>query len=254
VSEWFESEHLWANLGPYMFSAESMTRAPNEVSQIIALAGLTNGCVLDMCCGPGRHSVAFALAGWTVTGVDLSEHLLQLAIDNARQSGAHCDFVCHDMRSFCRPSTYDLAVLLFSSFGYNADPADDRRALQNLHSSLRRGGTLVIDTVTKETVASGFVPVTASRRDDGSMVVRRKSVVDNWSRVTFEWITIANGVAEPHHFSYRIYAGSELVDLLTSVGFLRRKDLWRLRRESIRHRLFPRGTDGEGLDRRHSGS
>src|SRR6266404_413193 len=36
-------------------------------------------CVLDLCCGPGGHSVLLAIRGYQVTGLDLSQSYLDLA-------------------------------------------------------------------------------------------------------------------------------------------------------------------------------
>ena len=42
-----------------------------------------NDHVLDLCCGQGRHSIALAKTGLSVTGVDLSEEMLAIAKQNA---------------------------------------------------------------------------------------------------------------------------------------------------------------------------
>ena len=51
--EWFENETLWRELYPYVFPMERVAAAPGQVTQILALAGVTGGAVLDLCCGPG---------------------------------------------------------------------------------------------------------------------------------------------------------------------------------------------------------
>jgi ubiquinone/menaquinone biosynthesis C-methylase UbiE len=58
--EWFENDDFWRDFYPYMFSAERFAAAPEEVNRIMALTGCNGGSLLDLCCGPGRHSVEFA--------------------------------------------------------------------------------------------------------------------------------------------------------------------------------------------------
>jgi len=47
------------------------------------------------------------------------------------------ELVQADMRGFVRPEGFDLALSLFTSFGYFDDAEDDLRVLRNVHRSLR---------------------------------------------------------------------------------------------------------------------
>ena len=60
-----------------------------EVDKVISAAGLVAGDrVLDVCCGQGRHALAFARRGFgRVVGVDRSRYLIRLARKRARQGG-----------------------------------------------------------------------------------------------------------------------------------------------------------------------
>ena len=55
------------------------------------------------------------------------------------------DVVQADMRSFRRPRAYDLALSLWTSFGYFESPGDDRVVLENEYESLSEDGQFVID-------------------------------------------------------------------------------------------------------------
>ena len=63
--EWFENETLWRELYPYVFPVERVAAAQGQVTRILALAGVSAGAVLDLCCGPGRHAVEFARRGFS---------------------------------------------------------------------------------------------------------------------------------------------------------------------------------------------
>jgi SAM-dependent methyltransferase len=79
--QWFENEAFWRTLYPYMFGERKLAAAPGEVERVIALSGVANGRVLDLCCGQARHSVILAHKGFEVTGVDRSPFLLGKARD-----------------------------------------------------------------------------------------------------------------------------------------------------------------------------
>ena len=134
---WYENEQFWIDFYPYMFGEERLQAAVEQVDLILALTGLDGGDVLDLCCGPGRHSVELAGRGWKVTGVDRTPYLLNKARERAAGAGVEVEFVEQDMREFCRADTYDLALSLFTSFGYFDTEQENARVLRNLHASLR---------------------------------------------------------------------------------------------------------------------
>ena len=72
MSAWFEDDTLWESLESFLFSQfRSSELTVREAEQILALVPPPQGAaVLDLCCGPGRHSLEFARRGFRVTGVD----------------------------------------------------------------------------------------------------------------------------------------------------------------------------------------
>ena len=87
-NDWFADESFWEELYPFLFSAERRAAAPGEIDAVLALIDDRPATLLDLCCGPGRHSVACAKRGIAVTGVDRSAFLLDKASAYA-ESGEH---------------------------------------------------------------------------------------------------------------------------------------------------------------------
>src|SRR5205085_8594184 len=143
--EWFADDAFWRETYNFMFPEARFAAAASDVEQILTLAQRSDGQVLDLACGPGRHSVAFARKGFTVTGVDRSPFLLERARERGRDASVDIEWVQSDMRSFRRTGSFDLAVCLFTSFGFFRDDAENQRVLQNVATSLRPGGTFVLD-------------------------------------------------------------------------------------------------------------
>jgi SAM-dependent methyltransferase len=190
------------------------------VDSILALAGATTGPVLDLCCGPGRHSLALAERGFRVTGVDASGYLLERAAANGAERGLAVEWVRQDMREFARPGAFTLALNLFSSFGYFEDAEADLRVLRNVHASLRPGGALVIDTMSKEILARIFLPFgRAEQRPDGTLVAVRAAVRNEWTAVTAWHTVIRDGRASTFELRHSIYSAAELKALLRDAGF-----------------------------------
>jgi SAM-dependent methyltransferase len=213
---WFENEEFWRDLYPYMFPVERLAAAPEQIAQIVALSGVSSGRALDLCCGGGRHSAALAAQGFTVTGVDRTPYLLDRARSHAGES---VEFVEGDMRHFRRPGAFHLAVNLFTSFGYFDDPADEIQVLRNVHESLRPGGAFVMDLIGKEYLAAHWTNARCLDFADGTLLVQRAKVRDDWTRVFCEWTIIQSGHARTHKFDHTIYSGRELKELLLRAGF-----------------------------------
>lgn len=217
--DWFESEDFWRDFYPYIFSAERFAAAKEEIDRIVALTRCHRGSLLDLCCGPGRHTVEFAQRGFQVTGVDRTPFLLNRAREHAAAVGVSIEWVQEDMRNFVRPGAFDLVCNLFTSFGYFEDEGDDLRVLRNIHQSLKQNGVLVIETLGKERLAQIWKDTVSTELEDGSLMIQRHEILDGWCRLWNEWILLKDGRTRRFTFEHTIYSGRELKDRLLSAGF-----------------------------------
>ena len=219
MREWFENETFWSELYPYMFDEQRLAAADEQMRKIIKLTGVRRGTVLDLCCGPGRHSVALAKRKFQVTGVDRTRFLLNKARQRAKSARVRVEFVRADMREFVRPASFNLVINLFTAFGYFDRKDDDRLVLRNICASLKPKGVCVIDLMGKERLAKGFATTTADRHADGSMLIQVHEIFDDWTRIRNEWILLKGNRARRFKFHHTIYSGQELKELLRAAGF-----------------------------------
>ena len=221
MSQWYEDESFWQSLFPFMFPSDRIAAGADEVDQLLDLVGPPAETVLDLCCGPGRHSVPLAQRGCRVTAVDRSRFLLDEAKTLAAEQGATIDWVEADMREFVRPDTFDLAVSMFTSWGYFDSAAENLHVITNVHASLRPGGRLVIDTIGKELIAGMFQATGSEEVEGAGVLVQRRRVCADWSRMENDWILIDADGVRTFHPNHWIYSGVELRDLLMGCGFQR---------------------------------
>jgi 2-polyprenyl-3-methyl-5-hydroxy-6-metoxy-1,4-benzoquinol methylase len=221
--EWFDNEALWRDTYDFMFPPSRMDAAKDEVDKIIRLTRIKKGAALDLCCGPGRCSIALAKRKFTVTGVDRTKFLLNKARARARAARVKIEFIQKDMRDFVRPDSFDLVLSMYTSFGYFETKDEDLSVLLNIHKSLRRGGAFLIDTISKERIAKIFTPSSVDELPDGSLLVQRRKIVDDWTRTSNEWILVRKGRAKSFKFTHRLYSGQEIRDLMKRAGFKRVK-------------------------------
>lgn len=218
--EWFDDDSMWRELYPYLFPDTRMEAATGETADLIRLIRPRGKAVLDLCCGPGRFSVAFAKRKYAVTGVDRARFFLAKARARARAARVNVEWVRQDMRDFVRPGAFDLALSIFTSFGYFDDKREDHLVLRHVHESLRPGGALVIQTVGKERLARIFDPVTSATLPDGSLLVQQHEIFDDWTRIRNRWTLVRRGRAKTWTFHHTLFSGQELRDWLERAGFV----------------------------------
>ena len=216
---WYEQDGFWDTFGPVIFDRQRRDLASEEMDRLVELVKLKPGqTVCDLCCGVGRHSLELARRGVTVTAVDRTKRYLDEAAATARTENLAIEFVHEDMRQFCQPGSFDVMVNLFTSFGYFEAQRDDRQVIENAHRSLKDGGQLVLDLMSKEIIARVF-----RTRDwhpvDGGMLLEERKVADGWTRIENRWTLIRDGQQHEWTFSHRLYSGAELCALLEDCRF-----------------------------------
>ena len=219
MKAWHERDAFWIKWAPFLFEERRWEQAREEMANLISLLNISPGAsVLDLCCGPGRHSLQLARAGLSVTGVDRTRTYLQEARNRAQTEGLKIRFIQDDMRTFCRPNTFDVAINLFTSFGYFDDIDEDERVVTNVYRSLKDKGVFLIDTMGKEVLARIFRERDWYKVND-ILVLQERKVCQDWSWIQERWIMIKDGKIEEHKLSHRLYSAVELAALLKDCGF-----------------------------------
>ena len=101
--------------------------------------------VVDWGCGTGAHSILLAQRGYRLTGIDLSEHMLDLARRKSDENGLAVQWIRGDIRSVDPGRTFDAAVCMFAVLGYLSSNDDVLTAFRNIRSHLVEGGVLAFD-------------------------------------------------------------------------------------------------------------
>jgi len=218
--EWFDDDSFWRDLYPFMFPEKRFAEAVEQVDKALELTAPGGKSALDLCCGPGRCSIALARRGFSVTGVDRTKYLLDKARARARAEKVKVQWVQTDMRDFVRPGAFDLALSMFTSFGYFDDKREDVGVLENVLASLRPGGACLIDVMGKERLAAILQRTSSSVLPDGARLVECREIFDDWTRIRNEWIVIRKGTAKSYRFHLTTYSGQELRDRMERVGFV----------------------------------
>ncbi|HCC37604.1 MAG TPA: methyltransferase type 11 [Treponema sp.] len=227
-TEWFYDDDFWQQYAPIMFDDAHWAEVPEVADGITRLARMdlysnpakhrTAPRLLDLCCGFGRVSAELSRRGFTVTGVDITESYLNAAREEAAYEKLDIEYVNCDARNFSRNDFFDIAVNLYISLGYSEDSNDDLQILRNVKDSLKSGGVFIIETLGKEIAVRDFVEAEWFERA-GFTVLTEYEALDSWTRLKNRWILIKDGKRVEKIFTQRLYAASELRDLMFAAGF-----------------------------------
>jgi SAM-dependent methyltransferase len=178
--------------------------------------------ILDIGCGTGRHSRELTKRGYRVTGIDLSESMLNRAKEISAKENLKIDFKIQDARSLTFSNEFDLAIMLCEgSFPLMETDEMNFQILQNASKALNANGKLIFTTL------NGLFPLfhsvkdfLESSRDEGNAAYKNNS----FDLMTFREHNNTSveddyGNKKELECNERYYVPSEITWLLKSLNF-----------------------------------
>jgi len=208
-ADWFE--HWFGDEYLRLYPHRDESDAAEAIDLIAAhMRGRVVNSVLDLACGAGRHSRLLCDRWWTV-GLDLSSALLKVA----RRESPDAPYVRADMRELpFATGTFDLAVNLFTSFGYFDDDREHAQVLKCVGRTTKRGGTFVLDFLRPEGVRRNLI-----ERDER---VVGGAIVEQFRRISTDRKYVEKTIrvrGKEYLERVRLFSASELEEMLDDAGF-----------------------------------
>ncbi|MGT2802110.1 class I SAM-dependent DNA methyltransferase [Streptococcus henryi] len=104
-----------------------------------------NAKLLELACGTGIQSIRFKQAGFDVTGLDLSQDMLDLAEKRAKSAKVNIPFVQGNMLDLSSVGTFDYVTCYSDSICYMDDEVDVGDVFVQVYEHLNEGGTFIFD-------------------------------------------------------------------------------------------------------------
>ncbi|TAL59335.1 MAG: class I SAM-dependent methyltransferase [Bacteroidetes bacterium] len=178
--------------------------------------------ILDVGCGTGRHSIELTKRGYKITGIDLSETMLQKARDKAKAESLKIEFLKHDARTLPFNKNFDAAIMLCEG-GFPLMETDEMNyeILKSVTKSLNDKGKFIFTTL------NGLFPLYHSVEkfmEDSSQGDNVTYRSNNFDLMTFRDYNVTEftndfGNKKTLDCNERYYVPSEITWLLKSLGF-----------------------------------
>ncbi len=178
--------------------------------------------ILDIGCGTGRHSLELTRRGYNLTGVDLSESMLNRAKESALKENLKIDFQIGDARKLNFSNEFDLAIMLCEgAFPLMETDEMNFQILECAARALKQNGKLIFTTL------NGLFPLfhsvkdfLASKTEEGNATYG----INSFDLMTFRDISTTSleddsGSIKELNCNERYYVPSEITWLLKSLGF-----------------------------------
>lgn len=130
--------------------------------------------VLEVCCGTGTLCSMLTKKGFAMTGVDLSQQMIEVARAKAEGEDLDIRFSCQNAAEFELPWQYDAAFSFFDSFNYITNANDCRSAIIQTAKHLKPGAPFIFDLNTAYAFEQKMFDQSESR---------------NSKRVRYKWVS-----------------------------------------------------------------
>ena len=97
--------------------------------------------VLNIGCGTGKHDIELKKLGYEISGIDLSNSMIEIA----KKNNPDVSYEVGDARCYHSEKIYDAVVSLFHVMSYHNTNEDIENACKTAHSCLKTNGIFVFD-------------------------------------------------------------------------------------------------------------
>ena len=141
------------------------------VTGLLKEHGISDGLLLDLGCGTGKLTRLLAAEGYDMIGVDLSEEMLEIALEHEMEDPKQILYLQQDMREFELYGTVKAIVSICDSMNYITEDEDLLEVFKLVNNYLDPEGVFIFDlnTVYKYEKILGEQTI-AENREDASFI------------------------------------------------------------------------------------
>jgi SAM-dependent methyltransferase len=150
-----------------------------DVLRILATKQFRPQSVLDLACGTGAATVAYARLGMDTIGLDISQPMLDVAARSARLAGVSIRWMEADMTAFHLANPVDLCTGVYDAVNYLSGIPEFTTFARCAYESLVPGGYLAFDINTRRKLEEHWGQMTVIAANDGDRFLTYRSWFDD---------------------------------------------------------------------------
>ena len=201
----------------HILTPEQTLRQVDFIERVLGLP--SDGKILDLCCGHGRHLVELASRGYQMTGLDLDPLYLEMAHRAAQERNLQVRLECKDMRDIPYTDEFDAIINIFTSFGYLESDEEDQKVLNGVGRALKPGGLFLMELLCRDYLMRIFRSRDWYETPAGVRVLEERTFDALTGRNNARQISFyPDGHLSEAHSSLRVYTLTELARMLDSAG------------------------------------
>ena len=178
--------------------------------------------VLELGCGTGNMTERLSLDGFRMTGIDLSEDMLEQAREK-QDERSDIKYILADIRDIALPDKQDLVVSVGDTMNYLLTVNDLSLAMRSAYENLKPGGLFMFDLKTEFFFETEYDGRTFWGKADGIPYVwtntydKEKHIHEY--HLTFRDGKFRNVKIEERHYQ-RTYTAKEIAEAAKRAGFI----------------------------------
>ena len=130
--------------------------------------GMENCNLVEIGCGTGSATMLFAKAGYSMTGIDISQEMLEIAMD--KKNDEDIIYVLQDATELELPCKVPAMVSVGDSMNYITEYEDIVKVFKQVKKYLEEDGVFVFDLKTRKYFSDIGDSVIAEDREDNSFI------------------------------------------------------------------------------------
>jgi len=177
--------------------------------------------ILDVACGTGTVSLLLDEKGYFVTGIDLSETMIEAANEKAKKCGSTVEFICRNACDITFDEEFDVAISLFDSLNYILSTTELKKAFIAVYNAIKPGGYFIFDLNSAHALSSNLFTQDNFWDEDATVKHEWISSYNKKTKIATVDMTFylpdGRTFAEVH--KERVHEHFEVIDMLWSNGF-----------------------------------
>ena len=183
--------------------------------------------VLEIACGTGRITIPLAEEGIDITGLDISEGMLDEARKKAKEKNLPVSFFKADCRYFNMKRKFNLIFIPFNSFAHIHDLESIENCFKHIREHLAEDGRFILDIFNPKLEYLTRCPDEKKMafeypdpESDGNVVIHETMKYDKATQVNYiKWYyKIGDGPEKVEELNMRIFYPQEIDALLKYNG------------------------------------